>query len=95
MKLEELLDSMKITKGNIPSPGEYVLLMKGTQNRFYLLDFSVAFKWLKSAEIDFNPQGDLQHLQDINQFMATKCKHSILNIVTLFFILISGYNFSF
>jgi len=24
MKLEELLDNMKTTKGNIPSPGEYV-----------------------------------------------------------------------
>jgi len=25
VKLEELLDNMKTTKGNIPSPGEYVL----------------------------------------------------------------------
>ncbi|CAF3833967.1 unnamed protein product [Rotaria magnacalcarata] len=54
MKLEELLDNMKITKGNIPSPGD------------------VAFKWLQSAEIDFNPQGDLQQLQEINQFMTAR-----------------------
>ena len=40
-----------------------------------ILDCSVAFKWLKNAEIDFNPQGDVQQLQDINQFMATKCSY--------------------
>ncbi|CAF0756572.1 unnamed protein product [Rotaria sp. Silwood1] len=54
MKLEELLDEMKTTKGNIPSPGD------------------VAFKWLKSAEIDFTAQGDIQQLQDINQFIAAR-----------------------
>ncbi|CAF4234563.1 unnamed protein product [Rotaria sp. Silwood2] len=54
MKLEYLLDEMKTTKGNIPSPGD------------------VAFKWLKSAELDFTAQGDIQQLQDINQFMATR-----------------------
>ncbi|CAF1166635.1 unnamed protein product [Adineta ricciae] len=54
VKLEELLDNMKTTKGNIPSPGD------------------TAYKWLKSAEIDFNPQGDVQHLLDINQFMAAR-----------------------
>ncbi|CAF0772607.1 unnamed protein product [Rotaria sordida] len=54
MKLEELLDEMKTTKGNIPSPGD------------------VAFKWLKNAEIDFTAQGDIQQLQDINQFMTAR-----------------------
>jgi hypothetical protein len=33
MKLEELLDTMKTTKGNIPSPGEYVLFMQDKINR--------------------------------------------------------------
>ncbi|CAF4004893.1 unnamed protein product [Adineta steineri] len=68
-KLEELLDNMKTTKGNIPSPGD------------------TAFKWLKSADIDFNPQGDIQHLLDINQFMAARSStifrsngHSLLKL---------------
>lgn len=43
-----------------------------------ILDCSVAFKWLKNAEIDFNPQGDIQQLQDLNQFMATKCSYKHL-----------------
>jgi hypothetical protein len=28
VKLEELLDNMKTTKGNVPSPGEYVFSPK-------------------------------------------------------------------
>ncbi|CAF4439146.1 unnamed protein product, partial [Adineta steineri] len=46
-----------------------------------------AFKWLKSADIDFNPQGDIQHLLDINQFMAARSStifrsngHSLLKL---------------
>jgi hypothetical protein len=37
VKLEELLDNMKTTKGNIPSPGEYVLFKKKQINHDYLL----------------------------------------------------------
>ncbi|CAF4224990.1 unnamed protein product, partial [Rotaria sordida] len=65
MKLEELLDEMKTTKGNIPSPGD------------------VAFKWLKNAEIDFTAQGDIQQLQDINQFMTARCNYNIRHIIIL------------
>jgi hypothetical protein len=83
VKLEELLDSMKTTKGNIPSPGEYVLSAKN-KKYMMIIHFSTAFKWLKSAEIDFNPQGDLQQLQDISHFMATKCKYYTLDIIMLF-----------
>jgi hypothetical protein len=83
VKLEELLDNMKTTKGNIPSPGEYVLSM--TRKIYPIADCSVAFKWLKSVEIDFNPQGDLQQLQDINQFIAAKCEYNILEIVIFLF----------
>jgi hypothetical protein len=79
VKLEELLDNIKTTKGNIPSPGEYVLSKKNKLN--HNLDFSVAFKWLQSAEIDFNPQGDIQQLLNVNQFMAAKCQYNIFNIV--------------
>lgn len=53
---------------------------------------SVAFKWLKSAEIDFNPQGDVQQLQDITQFMAAKCqyKHSSYAVILLCLFSIAG-----
>ncbi|UJR25139.1 hypothetical protein I4U23_006498 [Adineta vaga] len=54
IKLEESLDNMKTTKGNIPSPGD------------------TAYKWLKGSDIDFNPQGDIQHLLDINQFIVAR-----------------------
>ena len=37
VKLEELLDNMKTTKGNVPSPGEYVLLKKKQINYDLLL----------------------------------------------------------
>jgi hypothetical protein len=37
VKLEELLDSMKTTKGNIPSPGEYVLPKKKQINPFFFI----------------------------------------------------------
>lgn len=77
VKLEELLDGMKVTKGNIPSPGEYVIL-EAREKNVSMVDCSMAFKWLKNAEIDFNPQGDIQQLQDLNQFMAAKCLYTHL-----------------
>ena len=75
MKLEDLFDEMKTTKGNIPSPGEYVekkyIIQESHETSICI---STAYKWLKSVDIDFNPQGDVQKLQEINQFMAPRCK---------------------
>ena len=37
VKLEELLDNMKTTKGNIPSPGEYVFIREKKAIYFHYL----------------------------------------------------------
>lgn len=57
---------------------------------------SVAFKWLQSSEIDFHPNGDIKRLQDINQFMAARCKYDLFLIESFFFLfgfLIAGLLF--
>jgi hypothetical protein len=60
------------------------------QSQPYSFDCSVALKWLKNAEINFNPQGDLQHLQDINQFMAAKCEYNIWNTISIVILSLAG-----
>jgi hypothetical protein len=45
---------------------------------------SVAFKWLQSAEINFNPDGDAKQLQDIHQFMSARCKSKLVLETCLF-----------